>query len=406
MRETIFVWDSVSDCVMSELDGSGAVQVTYTNEPQQYGGVISQRRGTTTSTYHADALGSTRALTDNSGAVTDTYLNDAWGNSVASTGTTVNPFRWVGKYGYYTDNSTGQVYVRARMYQPTVARWCSVDPVFAVLSTDLYPYAANSPAIMFDPSGLVCCAPDQKCCVCKWRRHVQEEKIAALDSAFADPAAIPYARLAAGLIQSLFNKQAKYLGLSPIDVSVPTHSGVHRVGNGTRFVNGFLFFVSADVCEQSPGDCLTDFAETGKWLWNWDDGWRTESKDGVGPEYTNRSPTDPLNPQPGAKQPFIARLAVPNGNCDKRIVWGDMPSSGGTVGDQQFKDQIRAWGAKQVYRVHGAETNGYAELRLRFALFTSTSALYTIAPVGESAAIGNSSVVGASDIPQAIGCRS
>ncbi|MEI7702012.1 MAG: hypothetical protein WCK86_19600, partial [Planctomycetia bacterium] len=74
------------------------------------------RRGTTTSTYHADALGSTRALTDNFGNVTDTYLNDAWGNSVASTGTTVNPFRWVGKYGYYTDNGTGQVYVRARMY--------------------------------------------------------------------------------------------------------------------------------------------------------------------------------------------------------------------------------------------------------------------------------------------------
>jgi hypothetical protein len=117
MRETIFVWDSVSDCVMSELDGSGAVQATYTNEPQQYGGIISQRRGTTTSTYHSDALGSTRALTDNFGNVTDTYLNDAWGNSVASTGTTVNPFRWVGKYGYYTDNGTAQVYVRARMYQ-------------------------------------------------------------------------------------------------------------------------------------------------------------------------------------------------------------------------------------------------------------------------------------------------
>jgi hypothetical protein len=79
---------------MSELDGSGAVQVTYTNEPQQYGGVISQRRGTTTSTYHADALGSTRRSLTAPDLVTDTYLNDAWGNSVASTGTTVNPFKW------------------------------------------------------------------------------------------------------------------------------------------------------------------------------------------------------------------------------------------------------------------------------------------------------------------------
>ena len=156
MRETIFVWDSVNDCVMSELDGSGALQVTYTNEPQQYGGVISQRRGTTTSTYHADALGSTRALTDNSGNVTDTYLNDAWGNSVASAGTTVNPFKWVGKYGYYTDNSTGQIYVRARMYQPTVARWLSVDPIGVINGDNLYLYVQR----FIDPSGSQCQAPD------------------------------------------------------------------------------------------------------------------------------------------------------------------------------------------------------------------------------------------------------
>jgi RHS repeat-associated protein len=132
------------------------VQVTYTNEPQQYGGVISQRRGTTTSTYHADALGSTRALTDNSGNVTDTYLNDAWGNSVASAGTTVNPFKWVGKYGYYTDNSTAQVYVRARMYQPTVARWLSVDPIGVINGDNLYLYVQR----FIDPSGWQCQAPD------------------------------------------------------------------------------------------------------------------------------------------------------------------------------------------------------------------------------------------------------
>ena len=156
MRETIFVWDSVNDCVMSELDGSGAVQVTYTNEPQQYGGVISQRRGTTTSTYHSDALGSTRALTDSSGNVTDTYLHDAWGNLVASTGTTTNPFKWVGKYGYYTDDSTGPVYVRARMYEPTVARWMSVDPLRFVDGSNYYLYAINRPVFLTDANGEKC----------------------------------------------------------------------------------------------------------------------------------------------------------------------------------------------------------------------------------------------------------
>jgi RHS repeat-associated protein len=148
---TNFVWNPVDDCIISEVDETGAVQAIYTNEPQQYGGVISQRQGTTTSTYHYDALGSTRFLTDSSGNVTDTYLNDAWGNQVASSGTTVNPFKWVGKYGYYTDNSTEQVYVRARMYQPTVARWMSVDPLFHELLR--YKYGRLNPVLMMDPSG-------------------------------------------------------------------------------------------------------------------------------------------------------------------------------------------------------------------------------------------------------------
>ncbi len=129
MGTTTFVWDPVFDCVTHELDENNNVKAEYHNEPQPYGGVLSQRRGTTSHYHHHDALGSTRFLTDSAGNVTDTYLNDAWGNNVASTGTTVNPFRWVGKYGYYTDNSTGQVYVRARMCQPTVARWASVDPL-------------------------------------------------------------------------------------------------------------------------------------------------------------------------------------------------------------------------------------------------------------------------------------
>ena len=159
---TNFVWNPVDDCIISELDGTGTVQAVYTNEPQQYGGVISQRRGTTTSTYHADALGSTRFLTDSSGNVTDTYLNDAWGNSIASTGSTVNPFKWVGKYGYYTDDSTGQVYVRARMYQPAVARWVSVDPLPFFDSLNSYCYSMNSAFQKIDPSGAACeyCGPN------------------------------------------------------------------------------------------------------------------------------------------------------------------------------------------------------------------------------------------------------
>ena len=162
MGTTTFVWDPVFDCVSHDLDENNDVKAVYHNEPQQYGGVLSQRRGTTSHYHHHDALGSTRFLTDTSGNVADTYLHDAWGNTVASTGTTVNPFKWVGKYGYYTDDSTGQVYVRARMYQPTVASWMSVDPLsidmrllFEILDKGFH-YAANSGTLCIDPSGRLC----------------------------------------------------------------------------------------------------------------------------------------------------------------------------------------------------------------------------------------------------------
>jgi RHS repeat-associated protein len=79
-------------------------------------------------------LGSTRALTDSVQATTDTYLCDAWGNPLSSTGTTINPFRWVGNVGYYFDSESGLYYIRARVYQPTIARWTSVDPLFYMLA--------------------------------------------------------------------------------------------------------------------------------------------------------------------------------------------------------------------------------------------------------------------------------
>jgi len=91
---TKFIWDG--ETYLTETDGADATAAVYTNEPQQYGNLISQRRGSTSSFYHFEALGTTRSLSASNGATSDTYLLDAFGNSVASTGTTVNPFRFVG----------------------------------------------------------------------------------------------------------------------------------------------------------------------------------------------------------------------------------------------------------------------------------------------------------------------
>jgi RHS repeat-associated protein len=157
---TKFIWEPTTDAYFSELNNSNTNQKLYTFEPVQYGNLISQRVGGD-HYVHADALGSTRALSSTGTTVSDTFLYDAWGNEVARTGTTaIVPFKWVGGVGYYYDTETGFYYVRARVHQPTLARWTSVDPFE---SADFYRYVMNAPINLLDPSGLVCCGAGKKC---------------------------------------------------------------------------------------------------------------------------------------------------------------------------------------------------------------------------------------------------
>ncbi len=150
---TRFVWDG--QAYLAETDGTNATQAEFICEPTTYGSVISQRRlssGIWMPSYHVfDALGSTRALAGISSGVTDTYLYKAFGELLASTGSTVNPFQFVGQWGYYHDNDTGTIHVRLRDYHALPGRWTSQDP--ADSDFILYRYVWNRPALLIDPSG-------------------------------------------------------------------------------------------------------------------------------------------------------------------------------------------------------------------------------------------------------------
>jgi RHS repeat-associated protein len=149
------IWDFEN--ILLETDGSNVTQVVYTLEPVLYGNLVSQRRGSTTSFYLFDALGSTRKLTSSAGAVTDSYEFKAYGETFASSGTTVNVFRWVGELGYYYDIDRLAYYLRARPYNPALARFLSQDPIgFVGSKWNLYEYADGSPTSLVDPNGLVC----------------------------------------------------------------------------------------------------------------------------------------------------------------------------------------------------------------------------------------------------------
>jgi len=173
MPVTNYIWDVENDSLLMETDENGATTAVYTNEPDEFGSVISQNRAGTTSTYHYDGLGSTRALTDSSGTVTDTYEHTAFGETISQTGSTTNPFRYVGEKGYYYDNELDSYYVRERVYQPLIARWTSIDSIrFATNdNTSLFNYTLNNPLLFVDPSGQIITRVGEPRIVSQYMRH-------------------------------------------------------------------------------------------------------------------------------------------------------------------------------------------------------------------------------------------
>lgn len=150
-----FVWDGAN--VLLETDAGGTTQSAYTLTGEQYGDLLSQRRDDASSFYHFDALGSTTELTDGGANATDSYRYHAFGETRVRTGTTSNPFGFVGRLGYYTEDELGLQYLRARWYQPAAGRFLSRDPVGGLAGE--YTYVAQRPTWAVDPSGLVAWVP-------------------------------------------------------------------------------------------------------------------------------------------------------------------------------------------------------------------------------------------------------
>src|SRR5262249_38020259 len=105
-----------------------------------------------------DGLGSTDRLTDINQLITDSYIYKAFGELVTSSGSTTNPFQWIGSLGYYyeaTLSSISLYSVRARWVSASIVRWLSTDPVgVSSDNPNLYTYVKNSSTGGVDPSGL------------------------------------------------------------------------------------------------------------------------------------------------------------------------------------------------------------------------------------------------------------
>jgi RHS repeat-associated protein len=140
--------------VLAETDAGGTIVAYYI-----YGrGLISRiAAGGTAAYYLYDVRGSTVALSDSTGALTDKYAYDPFGNVANGTGTSANPFKYVGRYGIM-DEGNGLSYIRARYYSPGLGRFVTKDPTTGKdgdsQSLNRYIYALNNPVRLFDVSGL------------------------------------------------------------------------------------------------------------------------------------------------------------------------------------------------------------------------------------------------------------
>ncbi|HMP76410.1 MAG TPA: RHS repeat-associated core domain-containing protein [Kiritimatiellia bacterium] len=152
--ETRFVYDGPN--VVLELTASNDVATAYINglgidQPiERIGFIAGQPRFR--HVFHADALGSIVALTDESGATVKTYAYEAFGRIRAETGDApLNRITYTGREAL--GDSGGWYYYRNRVVDVNAGRFISVDPLGYVDGANLYIYIGNNAIIYSDPYG-------------------------------------------------------------------------------------------------------------------------------------------------------------------------------------------------------------------------------------------------------------
>jgi RHS repeat-associated protein len=167
---TTLTYDILSQNVYRRDVLSTAATERYTNRPEAYGSPISICRvaaatgAIVTNLFYnsvdgTDNISSLAAAGDN--ATAGNYvLYPAFGAGSATVPTipsplSTQPFQYMGAAGYYTDPSTGLIYVKARWYDPLTGIWLSEDPIGFDGGdwSSLYRYVGNKPLMDDDPNG-------------------------------------------------------------------------------------------------------------------------------------------------------------------------------------------------------------------------------------------------------------
>jgi RHS repeat-associated protein len=148
-----FLYDG--DDLLLEANASGATLRLYTYWPgTDNPHSVRVTNGGTNATYYytLEYPGHVAGLINEAGVVTGEYRYTPFGEIESSNDPTGQPLRYMARE---IDSGTGLYYVRARWYDPAMARFISQDPIGLAGGMNTYVYAGSDPVNQRDSSGLM-----------------------------------------------------------------------------------------------------------------------------------------------------------------------------------------------------------------------------------------------------------
>lgn len=167
---------------------SGASKVK-TYWPMGLGVEIEDSTGTKLLWFHTDRLNSVVALTDDNGNVVESMSYDSWGRRRSTSGDDATDaldggMDYKGFTGHEMLDLLDLVHMNGRVYEPTIARFTSADPIIQdpehSQSYNRYTYVWNNPTNLTDPTGFMADAAGPRrssgCGLrCQYEREMKEQ---------------------------------------------------------------------------------------------------------------------------------------------------------------------------------------------------------------------------------------